>query len=62
MKRRLFLQSPLFAAPLTLQAQPQPVDRPKKAFKVAAGEDRFNDSITTDPGNPGGTMDCKDLW
>ncbi len=40
MKRRLFLQSPFLAVPLTLQAQP--VDRPKKGFKVEAGKDRFD--------------------
>ena len=41
MKRRLFLQSPLLTAPLTLLAQP--VDRPEKGFKVEAGKDRFDE-------------------
>jgi mannose-6-phosphate isomerase-like protein (cupin superfamily) len=44
MKRRLFLQSPFLAAPLSLQAQP--VDRPKKGFKVEAGKDRFDQTHT----------------
>lgn len=42
MKRRLFLQFPLLAAPVALQAQTLQVDRPKKGFKVEAGKDRFN--------------------
>lgn len=39
MKRRLFLQAPLVAAPASWQ--PKPIDRAKKGFKVEAGKDRF---------------------
>lgn len=60
MKRKSFILSTLAsgllpALPFTALA----TDRPNKAFKVAAGKDRFNDSITTDPGNPDGIHDCK---
>jgi quercetin 2,3-dioxygenase len=45
MKRRLFLQTPLLPTPLALQAHSFQADKPKKAIKVAAGEDRFNENI-----------------
>lgn len=41
MKRRTFLQTSAMAAPLFFQARLQADDRPKRAIKVAAGEDRF---------------------
>ncbi|MEO5999578.1 MAG: cupin domain-containing protein [Chitinophagaceae bacterium] len=60
MKRKSFILSTLAA--VSLPALPSLAgisDRPKKGFKVEAGKSRFNDSITTDPGNPGGVHDGK---
>jgi mannose-6-phosphate isomerase-like protein (cupin superfamily) len=58
MKRRLFLQFPLLAVPLVLEAQTLQVNRPKKGFKVEAGKDRFNDkNFFTLTG--GSQTDCK---
>ncbi len=45
MKRRLFLQLPLVAAPIAADAKPKRKDRPKKGIKVDKDQDRFNEKI-----------------
>ena len=45
MKRRLFLQFPLVAVPLLMQAQDRKNERPGKAFKASAGEGRKHGHI-----------------
>ena len=61
MKRRSFLQLsaavvPFAAAPFITQAQPIRNKRPDKGFKVEAGKDRFDESITLFEGD---TFYCK---
>jgi mannose-6-phosphate isomerase-like protein (cupin superfamily) len=51
MKRNTFLKLTLaagttVASPLSIQAKPKPLERPKKGFKVDAGKDRSDKSIT----------------
>jgi len=47
MKRRLFLQVPLAATFLTLNAKTEANDRIDRGFKVDAGKDRFNQELST---------------
>jgi mannose-6-phosphate isomerase-like protein (cupin superfamily) len=56
MKRRLFLQLPLVAQALVLQAQDQPKKKVlKKGFKVDNGKDHFQQELHI----MGGQFDCK---
>lgn len=45
MNRRLFLQFPLVAVPLALEAKQQQNDRPKKGIKVEKDKDRNNENL-----------------
>lgn len=57
MKRRLFLQFPFVAAPLSLFAKPPLQDRTQKGIFVAADKDRFNEDLTLT--RKGARIDCK---
>jgi hypothetical protein len=54
MKRSLFLQLPLVASALLANAHPSKADRGKKGFKVASGEDRYQEELLI----KGGSFDC----
>lgn len=55
MQRRLFLQIPLIASTLLVEAQDGKHGRPKKGFKVEAQRDRFQEELLI----MGGQFDCK---
>jgi mannose-6-phosphate isomerase-like protein (cupin superfamily) len=55
MKRKLFLQFPLVAAALSIEAKKHLLQQPSKGFKIEAGKDRFDDTISF----MGGKFDCK---
>ena len=55
MKRRTFLKATLAAVPFSLAAAPAPAERPKRAIRVAAGDDRFSEHIKLG----GAPNDCK---
>ena len=45
MKRRVFLQFPLFVSALVATAATTNKEKPKKGFKVASGKDRFQEEL-----------------
>ena len=55
MKRRTFLKATLAAVPLSVGAAPAPAERPKRAIRVAAADDRFSEHIKLG----GAPNDCK---
>jgi hypothetical protein len=55
MKRSLFLQLPLVASALLANAHNSRADRAKKGFKVASGEDRYQEELLI----MGGSFDCR---
>ena len=55
MKRRTFLKAALAAVPLSVAAAPAPAERPNRAVRVAAGDDRFSEHIKLG----GAPNDCK---
>jgi quercetin dioxygenase-like cupin family protein len=57
MNRRLFLQFPLVAAPLSLEAKRPRKNRPKKGIKVQKDKDRNNESLEL--GRVGSRIDSK---
>jgi len=55
LKRRTFLKTTFDAIPLSVAAAPVPAERPKRAIRVAAGDDRFGEHIKLG----GAPNDCK---
>src|SRR6266566_6158711 len=55
MKRRTFLKATLATVPLSIAAASAPAERPKRAVRVAAGDDRFSEHIKLG----GAPNDCK---